>query len=97
MSSAEDWAPIFAIARPRCALTVRSVIPNSLAISLLRRLETTQFMTSCSRGVNVFMALEILSLSIARFVPVHTWQTKTNFTQYALRDQLKRQIQSGIK
>jgi hypothetical protein len=63
----------------------------------LRRLETTQFMTSCSRGVNVFMALEILSLSIARFVPVHTWQTKTNFTQYALRDQLKRQIQSGIK
>src|SRR6516162_111462 len=79
MSSAEDLAPIFAIARPRCALTVRSVIPNSLAISLLRRPETTPFMTSRSRGVNVFMPLQIFSLSICPLVPVQTWQTKTNF------------------
>jgi hypothetical protein len=43
------------------------------------------------------MALEILSLSIARFVPVHTWQTKTTVTQYALRDQLKDLAKDEIK
>ena len=65
------------------------VILNSLAISLLRRPETTPFMTSRSRGVNVCMALQISSLSIARFVPVQTWQTKTNFHAICYCDQLK--------
>src|SRR6516162_10778975 len=52
-SSARELASIFSITRARCSLTVRIVIPNSLAISLLSRPKTTWFKTSCSRGVNV--------------------------------------------
>src|SRR6516165_9664705 len=63
MSSAKELASIFSMIRPRYSLTVRMVIPNSLAISLLRRPETTSFKTSCSRGVNVFIPLRTLSRS----------------------------------
>src|SRR5215471_7885054 len=90
MSSAEDLAPIFATARPRCALTVRSVIPNSLAISLLRRPETTPFKTSRSRGVNVFMALQIFSLSICPLCTCANLADQDKFSRnYAYSDQLK--------
>jgi hypothetical protein len=58
-SSARELASIFSITRARCSLTVRIVIPNSLAISLLSRPETTWFRTSCSRGV-CFQAVENL-------------------------------------
>src|SRR5262249_7163417 len=54
-------ASIFSITRPRCALTVRIVIPNSYAICLLSRPETTWSKTSCSRGVKVFNPLRIFS------------------------------------
>src|SRR6516164_11098401 len=97
MSSAEDLAPIFAIARPRCALTVRSVIPNSLAISLLRRPETTPFMTSRSRGVNVFMALQILSLSIGALCTCAYLADQDKFLRNMLYcDQLKQLAKNEI-
>src|SRR6516162_4789612 len=60
-SSARELASIFSITCPRCALTVRIVIPNSYAICLLGRPETTRSKTSCSRGVKVFNPLRIFS------------------------------------
>ena len=67
-SSARELASSFSITRLRCSLTVRIVIPNSLAISLLSRPETTWFKTSYSRGVNVFNPLKILSTFTESFL-----------------------------
>jgi hypothetical protein len=66
-SLARELASIFSITRLRRSLTVRIVIPNSLAICLLSLPATTWFKTSCSRGVNVFNLSSILSKFIDGF------------------------------
>src|SRR5580698_6452049 len=48
--SANDSAFIFCMTRPRCALTVISLIPNSPATCLLSMPVTTRVMTCCSLG-----------------------------------------------
>src|SRR5579862_3503792 len=50
--SATELAFIFCITWPRCAFTVLSVMPSSTATCLFNRPETTNAMTSRSRGVS---------------------------------------------
>ena len=51
-SSASESAFIFRIILPRCAFTVISLMPRSLPTCLCNRPETTNAMTSRSRGVS---------------------------------------------
>ena len=51
-SSATERTLIFSMMRPRCTLTVFSVVPISAAITLLRLPAITWVSTSRSRGVS---------------------------------------------